>query len=90
MRVAGHAKVMASKARDAVARQAAQDRVAAVVAEAQRAAREFAAPRNMIELQLETFTDEEVRCYRAADGHGSGLGHFKELLAHCIISKSKS
>lgn len=80
VRVAGRARVTAVKARDAAGRKAAQDRIAAAVAGAQRAAREFAAPRNTIELQLESFTDEEVRRWHAVDGCGSGMGRRKEAL----------
>lgn len=60
MRVAGRAQAMASKARAAAALKAAETRIAAAVAEARRAAQQLVPPRNTVELELLSFTDEEV------------------------------
>ena len=65
LRVAGKARGMASKARNAAAETAARGRMAAAAAAALQAARRAAPPRNVVEFELDSFTDEEVRRHRA-------------------------
>eukprot|EP00892_Ulva_mutabilis_P007902 jgi/Ulvmu1/5484/UM023_0020.1 len=61
VRVEGRKRGVATKASDAAACAAARSRIAAVVADARRAAQQMAVARNTVEFELESFTDVEVR-----------------------------